>query len=112
MTDTLAAVPAAKLIIDGRPQDSASGRSYVTSNPATEEPITTVAEAGVADVARAVAAARAAFEGPWGRMRPAERQRLLFQLGDRILAHADELARLETLDNGKPIFESRQIDVP
>ena len=58
-------------------------------------------------------AARAAFEsGPWSKMRPAERQRILWKLGDLILEHADEIARLETLDNGKPIFESRQIDVP
>src|SRR6185503_4860196 len=56
---------------------------------------------------------RAAFDdGPWPKMRPAERQRLLTRLGDLIMDHADELGRLETLDNGKPIFESRQIDVP
>src|SRR5262249_42947297 len=67
------------------------------------------AEAG----ARAVQPARAAFDsGPWPKMKPAERQRILWKLGDLIMAHADELGRLETLDNGKPIFESRQIDVP
>ena len=112
MTDTLTPIRAAKLIINGEAVDAASGRTYTTSNPATEEPICTVAEAGIEDVERAVHAARAAFEGPWGRMRPAERQRVLWTLGDLILAHGDELARLETLDNGKPIFESRQVDLP
>ena len=112
MTDTLAPVAPARLLINGESIDAASGRTFSTTNPATEEPITTVAEAGVEDVDRAVAAARAAFEGPWSKMRPAERQRILWKLGELVMAHADELARLETLDNGKPIFESRQIDVP
>jgi acyl-CoA reductase-like NAD-dependent aldehyde dehydrogenase len=102
-----------KLIIDGQAVDAQSGRTFQTVNPATEEVICAVAEAGPEDVDRAVKAARKAFEGgPWPTMRPAERQRLLWKLGDLILEHADELARLETLDNGKPIFESRQIDVP
>ncbi len=113
MAETLAPVKPGKLIINGEAVDAASGKTFTTRNPATEEPITTVAEAGVEDVERAVRAARAAFEsGPWRTMKPAERQRLLWKLGDLILAHADELARLETLDNGKPIFESRQIDIP
>jgi len=113
MTETLAPVRPGKLIINGEKVDAASGRTFTTVNPATEEPICAVAEAGPEDVERAVTAARAAFDaGPWGRMRPAERQRILFRLGDLILEHGDELARLETLDNGKPIFESRQIDVP
>jgi acyl-CoA reductase-like NAD-dependent aldehyde dehydrogenase len=113
MTDTLAPVSPAKLIINGEAVDAASGRTFNTVNPATEEVITQVAEAGPEDVDRAVAAARAAFEsGPWPRMRAAERQRILWKLGDLILQHADEIARLETLDNGKPIFESRQVDVP
>ena len=113
MTETLAPVKPGKLIINGEAVDSASGRTFITSNPATEEPVCAVAEAGAEDVDRAVRAARAAFEGgPWPKMKPAERQRALFKLGDLILAHGDELARLETLDNGKPIFESRQIDLP
>jgi acyl-CoA reductase-like NAD-dependent aldehyde dehydrogenase len=112
MSDTLAPVGPAKLIIGGEAVDSASGREFVTRNPATEEPICSVAEAGPEDVDRAVKSARQAFEsGPWPRMRAAERQRVLTKLGDLILEHADELARLETMDNGKPIFESRQIDV-
>ena len=112
MTETLTPVKPGKLIINGQPVDSASGKTYTTFNPATEEPICTVAEAGPEDVDRAVRAARAAFEGPWSKMKPAERQRVLWRLGDLILEHGDEIARLETLDNGKPIFESRQIDVP
>jgi len=112
VTETLTPVKPGKLIINGQPVDSASGKTYTTFNPATEEPICTVAEAGPEDVDRAVRAARAAFEGPWSKMRPAERQRVLWRLGDLILEHGDEIARLETLDNGKPIFESRQIDVP
>lgn len=113
MTDTLAPIAPGKLIINGEAVDAASGRTFTTINPATEAPITTVAEAGPEDVDRAVRAARAAFEsGPWPKMKPADRQRVLWKLGDLILEHGDELARLETLDNGKPIFESRQIDVP
>ena len=112
MTDTLAPVKPGKLIINGEAVDAASGKTFTTQNPATEEAITTVASAGVEDVDRAVRAARAAFDsGPWPKMRPADRQRVLWKLGDLILANADELGRLETMDNGKPIFESRQIDV-
>jgi len=112
MTDTLAPVKPAKLIIDGAAVDSASGRTFATTNPATEQIITQVAEAGPEDIDRAVRAARKAFEGgPWPRMSAAQRQRVLWKLGDLILEHADELARLETLDNGKPIFESRQVDI-
>jgi acyl-CoA reductase-like NAD-dependent aldehyde dehydrogenase len=113
MTETLAPVKPAKLIINGEAVDAASGETFTTVNPATEEAICSVAKAGIEDVDRAVKAARAAFEsGPWPRMRPMERQRILWKLGDLILQNADEIARLETLDNGKPIFESRQIDVP
>jgi acyl-CoA reductase-like NAD-dependent aldehyde dehydrogenase len=113
MTDTLTPVKPAKLIINGESVDALSGEVFQTMNPATEEPICAVAKAGAEDVDRAVRAARAAFEsGPWPKMRPAERQRVLWKLGDLVLEHGDELARLETLDNGKPIFESRQIDIP
>ena len=113
MTETLTPVKPAKLIINGERVDAVSGETYTTTNPATEEPICTVARAGAEDVDRAVRAARAAFDaGPWPKMKPAERQKILWRLGDLILEHGDELGRLETLDNGKPIFESRQIDVP
>ena len=113
MTQTLAPIKPGKLIINGEAVEAVSGKTFTTSNPATEEPICAVAQAGPEDVERAVKSARAAFDaGPWPRMRPAERQKILWRLGDLVLEHADELGRLETLDNGKPIFESRQIDVP
>src|SRR5258706_4963528 len=113
MTDTLTPVRPGKLIINGEAVDAASGKTFTTSTPATEEPICGVAEAGADDVDRAVKAARAAFDaGPWSTMRPAERQRILWRLGDLIVEHADELSHLETLDNGKPITESRHADLP
>jgi acyl-CoA reductase-like NAD-dependent aldehyde dehydrogenase len=112
MAETLAPVRPGRLIIDGKAVDAASGATFTTSNPATEEPITTVAEAGAEDVDRAVKAARAALEGPWAKLKPIDRSRVLWRLGDLVLEHADELARLETLDNGKPIFESRYVDLP
>jgi len=113
MTDTLVPVKPVRLIINGEAVDAASGKTFTTVNPATEAPICAVAEAGAEDVDRAVKAARAAFEsGPWPKLRPAERQRILWRLGDLIVAHGDELARLETLDNGKPIAESKNADLP
>src|SRR5436309_1944102 len=112
MTEMLAPVKPGKLIINGEAVDAASGKTFTTLNPATEEPICAVAEAGADDVDRAVRAARAALEtGPWSKMKPAERQRLLWKLAELIERDADEIAHLETLDNGKPIFESRQIDL-
>jgi len=102
-----------KLFINGQWVDAASGKTYATINPATEETITMVAEADAADVDAAVTAARAAFEsGAWPKMSAAERGRLLWKLADLIEQNIDELAELETLDNGKPIFESRYVDMP
>ena len=101
-----------KLLIDGAWVDAESGKTFETYNPATEEVLTKVAEGGKADVDKAVKAARKAFEhGPWRKMAAHERARLLFKLADAIEAHADELAQIETLDNGKPIKESRWVDV-
>ena len=111
MSGTLAPVKPGRLIINGESVDAASGATFETRNPATDELITTVAEAGVEDVDRAVRAAHAALEGPWAKMKPIDRSRVLWKLGDLVLEHADELARLETLDNGKPIFESRYVDI-
>jgi len=111
MAETLAPVKPGRLIIDGKAVDAASGATFTTVNPATEEPITTVAEAGPEDVDRAVKAANAALSGAWAKMKPIDRSRVLWKLGDLVLEHADELARLETLDNGKPIFESRHVDI-
>src|SRR5258708_7724129 len=102
-----------KMLIDGEWVDSASGRTFETINPATGEVITRVAEGGKADVDRAVKAARNAFEcGPWKKMNARERGRLLYKFADLLEQHIDELAALETLDNGKPISDSRNIDLP
>lgn len=102
-----------KLLIDGKWVDSVSGKTFETLNPATEEVLCRVAEGGKEDVDRAVIAARKAFEtGPWRKMSTAERARIMLRLADLIEQHADELAQIETLDNGKPIRESRYVDVP
>src|SRR6478735_687873 len=81
-------------------------------NPATEDVIATVASADKSDVDDAVRAARAALNGPWGKMSARERGRIVSKLADRLMERADEVSRLETLHNGKPIFESRQIEIP
>ncbi len=90
-------------------------KHFDTTNPATGEVLTQVPEASAADVDRAVEAARRAFEdrnGPWRKLSASERGRLIWKLADLIERHIDELAELETLDNGKPIFESRYVDMP
>ena len=81
-------------------------------NPATEEIIANVPSAAVSDLDAAVDAARAALAGPWAKLSARERGRLVRRLGERLLDRADEVARLETLHNGKPISESRQIEIP
>src|SRR5437773_9046658 len=101
-----------QLFINGEWRDAVSGRTIEVVNPATEEVIAAVASAGPADVDAAVAAARAALDGPWGTLSARERGRLVWKIGEKLMERADELARLETLHNGKPIFESRQIEVP
>src|SRR5215472_3124097 len=100
------------LLIDGRRVASASGRMFKSLNPATEEVIATIAEGNEADVDRAVAAARRAFEGPWSTMRPAERGHILFRLVELMKQHADEIAALESLDAGKPISGVLRQDLP
>jgi aldehyde dehydrogenase (NAD+) len=103
-----------KLLIGGQWLDAASGQSLPTLNPATEEELTTLAAGGPEDVERAVAAARTAFEGKaWSRMSARARGQILWKIGDLVSGkYLDELARLETLDNGKPIFESKYVDIP
>lgn len=102
-----------KLLIDGKWVPAKSGKTFETINPANEEVLALVAEGDKTDVDEAVKAARKAFEdGKWPRMRPHERTRLLLKVADLIEAHAEELAELETLDNGKAISDSRTIDVP
>jgi len=100
-----------KLLINNRWVPSESGKTFATINPSTGEEICQVAEADAADVDKAVKAARAAFEGPFRKMRASERGRLLYRLADLIEANADELARLETLDNGKPLSIAKAVDV-
>ncbi len=97
-----------RLLIDGQWTDAASGKVFATHNPATGAHVADVAEADAADVDTAVAAARQAFDaGPWPRMDAAARGRLLLQVAEKIRARGDELARMETLDNGKAIRETR-----
>ena len=101
-----------QLFINGQWTDAASGQTFDTPNPATGETLARVAEGDAEDIDRAVRAARAAFEGPWSRMTPSERGRIIWRIGDLILEHADELAQLESLDNGKPFAVARAADVP
>jgi len=102
-----------KLLIDGKFCDAKSGKTFGTFNPATEEKIADVAEGDAADIDLAAKAARRAFEsGPWSKMDARERGRLLNKLADLVEKNFDELAALETLDNGKPIRDSRAADLP
>jgi aldehyde dehydrogenase (NAD+) len=101
-----------QLFIDNQWRSASSGKTMDVVNPATEEVVATVASAGAEDVEAAVAAARAALSGPWGSMSARERGRLVRRLADRLMERADEIARLETLHNGKPISESRTIEIP
>src|SRR5690242_15185894 len=105
-TATQAKIEAGKLLIGG--DWRGSNKSFETINPATGEMLTSIAEASVADVDAAVQAARKAFDdtaGPWRKMTASERGRVLWKIADLLEKHIDELAELETLDNGKPIFE-------
>src|SRR6201998_725484 len=100
------------LLIDGRRVASASGRTFKSLNPATEEVIATIAEGNEADVDRAVAAARRAFEGPWRTMRAAERGHILLKWAELLKRHADEIVEIESLDAGKPISATLRQDFP
>jgi phenylacetaldehyde dehydrogenase len=102
-----------KMLIGGQWVEARSGKTFETFNPATGEVLAHVAEGDRADIDQAVAAARKAFEnGPWPDMSPSERGRLMWKLSDLIEQHHQELAELETLDNGKPLLFSRIVDVP
>jgi aldehyde dehydrogenase (NAD+) len=100
------------LFIGGEFGPAADGRTLDTINPATEEHLARVAVAGASDVDRAVAAARAAYENVWGSMPGAERAKYLYRIARILQERAREFAVLESLDNGKPIKESRDVDVP
>ena len=103
--------PSYGLFINGEFVDG-SGTAFKTINPATEQALAEVAEATTDDVDRAVKAARAAYRGVWGRMSGADRGKYLFRIARIMQERSRELAVLETLDNGKPIKESRDVDVP
>ena len=113
ITASKAKLEPGRLLIDGQWTDGS--KKFDTINPATGEVLTQVVEASPEAVDRAVSAARKAFEdrsGPWRKMSASERGRLIWRLADLVEKHIDELAELETLDNGKPIFESRYVDMP
>ncbi len=100
------------LFIDGEFVETSSGERLITVNPATAEPLAEVAVAGEADVDRAVAAARRAYETAWGELAPSARGRYLFRIARLLQERAREFAVLESLDGGKPIRESRDVDIP
>jgi acyl-CoA reductase-like NAD-dependent aldehyde dehydrogenase len=103
--------PSYGLFIDGEFVDG-TGEAFKTVNPATEEVLTEVSAGSEADVDRAVAAARRAFTRVWGPMRPADRGKYLFRIARILQERSREFAVLESLDNGKPIRESRDVDIP
>src|SRR6266478_4679251 len=113
ITANKAKLESGRLLIDGQWTDGA--KKFDTINPATGEVLTQVVEASPEAIDRAVSAARRAFEdrsGAWRKMSASERGRLIWRLADLVEKHIDELAELETIDNGKPIFESRYVDMP
>jgi acyl-CoA reductase-like NAD-dependent aldehyde dehydrogenase len=101
-----------QLFINNEWRPAAGGQTIEVVNPATEEVIATVAAAGQSDVDAAVAAARGALDTTWSKLSARDRGKLLWKLGEKLLERADEIATLETLHNGKPIFESRHIEIP
>jgi phenylacetaldehyde dehydrogenase len=104
---------ARRMLIGGKWADAASGKTFPTYNPSTGEVLAHVAEGDKEDVDRAVAAARAAFDkGPWRKLVPSERARLMWKLADLLEKRLEEFAQLETLDNGKPLMMARLADVP
>jgi acyl-CoA reductase-like NAD-dependent aldehyde dehydrogenase len=100
-----------QLLIGGKWVPAKSGKTFETINPANEEILALVAEGDKADVDEAVKAARAAYEGKWSSITPHQRTRYLLKIADLIDKYADELAELESLDNGKPVAQARAIDV-
>jgi aldehyde dehydrogenase (NAD+) len=100
------------LFLDGDFAAPRSGEHFATINPASEEPLASVAQAGQEDVDRAVASAREAYNRSWGAMPGRERAKYLYRIARAIQERAREFAVLESLDNGKPIKESRDVDVP
>ncbi|KAA1251486.1 aldehyde dehydrogenase family protein [Mycobacterium simiae] len=100
-----------QLFIGGQQQMSLCGKTFDTPNPATGARLATVAEGQAEDIDAAVAAARAAFDGPWSAMTPAQRAKILWKIGDLIEEHAETLAEIESLDNGKPKSQALVVDI-
>ncbi len=100
------------LFIDGDFVAPAKGRYFDTLNPANEEKLSRVAVASQPDVDKAVKAARKAYVGPWSRMKPKERGKYIYRIARMMQERAREFAVIESLDGGKPIRESRDVDVP
>jgi aldehyde dehydrogenase (NAD+) len=96
-----------RMLINGEWVRAASGKTFESRNPATGDLLATVAEGDKEDIDRAVAAARAAFEGPWSKFKPYERQALLLKVADLVEKHYDELSLLDTLDMGAPVTRTR-----
>src|SRR3954464_5448458 len=109
----MSAMPS-KLFINREFVDAKDAATFPTINPATEEKIADVASASVDDVDKAVKAARAQMEpgSEWQKMKPRDRAKVMWRLADILMARADEIGRIETIDNGKPIFESQYVDTP
>lgn len=105
-------LPPTQLLIGGQWIGADSGKTFATVNPATEQPIADIACAGASDIDKAVSAARAALDGPWGKMTGAERGRILRRISNLLENSADEIAWLESLDGGKPITATRRMDIP
>ncbi len=110
--DIVSIEPEYGLFVAGAFRPATDGRTFVTINPATEEPLAQVAAAGPADVDEAVAVARSAYEQVWGPMPGSERAKYLYRVARQLQERSREFAVLESLDNGKPIKESRDVDVP
>jgi aldehyde dehydrogenase (NAD+) len=113
LTATKSKIEPGRLLIGG--EWLSTSKTFDTVNPATGEVITQIASAGAQEVDRAVQAARKAFDdrgGSWQKMTASERGRILWRLADLVEQNIEEIAELETLDNGKPIFESRYVDLP
>jgi phenylacetaldehyde dehydrogenase len=104
---------ARQMLINGKWVNAVSGKTFPTYNPATGDVLTQVAEGDREDINRAVDAARAAFDhGPWRKLSPSERGRMMWKLADLVEKHGEEFAQLESLDNGKPLTIARVADVP
>ena len=104
--------PRYELFIDGKWQKPAKGKYFDTISPSTEQKLAEIAEADESDVNKAVKAARNAYEKVWKKMPAAERAKYIYRIARMIQERARELAVIETMDGGKPIRESRDIDVP